>query len=331
MITPRIINWIQKCKFYIALILQEYPVRPWTFVRYSVDIVFCHFLYEASIVDYFELRFFEKPHRVRKTYFTTYQARRFVDRVNGVEITRQFSDKIFMYRALGQFTKREQLFCPPGSLQEFECFMQKHKTVLYKENDAYCGNGIEWWSSEKNNICELYKKAMVRPAVLDELVVQHPDLERLNPDSINTVKIFTLLIQEECHFIAAEFRMGRRGLHVDNFEKGGLVAGVDVETGAIIGVAYDLWYNQYSVHPDTGMKISGFTLPNWGEVLRFTEECASACPFAYVEWDMAIREKDCVLIEANSNARNSDIQMGAFQGRKKQFQELERLYTQSIS
>jgi hypothetical protein len=104
-----------------------------------------------------------------------------------------------------------------------------------------------------------------------------------------------------------------------------------MKTGKIIGAAYDLQLNQYTHHPDTGAKITGYKLPNWEEVLRFTEECARACPLAYVEWDIAIRENDCVLIEANPNARNVGIQLGPLNFRKKQFEELLEMYDHSMS
>ena len=54
-------------------------------------------------------------------------------------------------------------------------------------------------------------------------------------------------------------------------------------------------------------------------------------PVRFAEWDFAVRENDCVLIEANANARNTEMQMGVFHGRKKQFEELEKLYMDSIS
>ncbi len=327
----RIIKAIQTVKDYVVLMLQEEPVRPWSVIRYCADVVICHKLYGASIADYFELQFYEKTHRERETYFTTNQALRFINCINGAENNRRFYDKSYMYRVLGQFTKREQLFCPPNDYQEFEDYFLRHRKAFYKPNNTYCGNGIEIWDADDSGIMELYGRAAKQTAVLDEPVIQHPDLARINPDSINTVKIYTLMIQNVCHFIAAEFRMGRRGSFVDNIEKGGIVAGVSIRNGTIIGSAYDLSMNQYSVHPDTGVKISGYTLPNWAEVLRFTEECARSCPIAYVEWDFAIRENDCVLIEANANARNTEIQMGAFHGRKKQFEELEKLYVQSIT
>jgi hypothetical protein len=319
----------QNIKNYIVLILGEDPARPWSVIRYSADIGLCYILYGASTADYFELRFFEKPHRERKTYFTANQALRFINSVNGLENNLRFYEKRYMYQTLGRFTKREQLFCPPNDYREFEAFFLRHGKAFYKPNNTYCGNGIELWSADHSEIKELYNRAKEQPAILDEPVAQHPDLARLNPDSINTVKIYTMMIKDVCHFVAAELRMGRRGAFVDNIERGGLAAGVDIRTGSIIGSAYDLRMDPYSVHPDTGVQISGYILPNWTELLRFTEECARACPIAYVEWDIAIRKNDCVLIEANANARNSEIQMGAFHGRKKQFQELEQLFAQN--
>ena len=324
-------NWVKNIKCYIVRILQEDPVRFRSLIRHFAGVVICYKLYGASIADYFEMRFFEKKHSERKTFFTTYPAKRFIRHIDGAENIYKFRDKIYMYQVIGPFTKREQLICPPDNYQEFENYVRKHKTIIYKPNRNSLGTGIEAWSVDDSDISKLYARALEQPAVLDELVIQHPDIARLNPGSVNTVKIYTFMIEEKCHFIAAEFRMGRSDLIVDNIESGGLAAGVDIETGAIVGTAYDLQMNPYIVHPDTGIKITGFVLPNWDEVLRFTEECAKACPFAYVEWDIAIREKDCVVIEANLNARNCGIQMGVFHGRKEQFQELEKLYDLSIS
>ncbi len=322
---------IQKVKNYIVLMLQEDPVRPWSVIRHSAGIGICHILYGASIADYFELHFFEKTHRERKTYFTTNQALSFINCVNGAENNRRFYEKNHMYRILGKFTKRDQIFCPPNDFREFNEFFMRHRKAFYKPNNTYCGSAIEVWSADDTEIMTLYERALKLTGILDEPVAQHPDLARLNPDSINTIKIYTMMINNVCHYVAAEFRMGRCGSFVDNIEKGGLAAGVDIKTGSIIGAAYDLQMNAFSAHPDTGVVISGYKLPNWKELLRFTEECVRACPLAYVEWDIAIRENDCVLIEANANARNSEIQMGVFQGRKKQFEELEELYIQSVS
>lgn len=325
-----IIHWIKKVKLQIVLVLREDPVLLWSLIRHCIGVVICHFLYSATIEDYFNLRLFERSHAERKTFFTYYQALNFINHINGAENNSRFFQKTYMYQVLGKFTKREQLILPVDDYQVFEAFFQRHRNVLYKTS-AYCGEGVELWSADASNIAELYEKSLEKPAVLDELVTQHPSLAKLNPDSINTLKIFTLMAGDVCHFVAAEFRMGRRGSFLDNLEKGGLAANVDIKTGKIIGPAYDYQLIQYTEHPDTGVKITGYTLPNWEEVLRFTEECARACPLSYVEWDIAIRENDCVLIEANANAMAIGIQIGPLHFRKKQFEELETLYDQSIS
>ncbi len=328
---PLIRSAIEKVKSYMELMPPENPVRPWSVLRYSADAAICRKLYGATIQDYFELHFYEKTPWERKTYFTSKQALHFINLVNGQDNNRKFYEKASMYRIMRKFTKRDLLFCPAEDYREFEDYFSRHRKAFYKPNNTYCGNGIELWDADKTDVRELYERASKQIAVLDEPVVQHPDLARLNPDSLNTVKIYTMMIKNECRFIAAELRMGRRGSFVDNLERGGLAAGLDIRTGTVIGTAYDLRMKPYPVHPDTGVQITGLVLPNWAEVLRYTEECARACPIAYVEWDFAVRENDCVLIEANANARNTEIQMGEFHGRKKQFEELEKLYVQSIS
>lgn len=327
----KIKSWIEKVKYLMVPTLGEESVRPVSVIKHCIGVVKCRILYGASIRDYFELRFFEKPHRERKTYFTSKDARWFNFRVNGAENVLKYRDKIFMYQALDQFIKREQLFCPPRSYAEFEGFIQRHGKVLYKKSNTYFGTGIELWSANGMDIRKLYERALNEPAILDELVVQHPDISRLNPDTVNTVRIYTLMIKGTCHFIAADFHMGRAGQLIDNIENGGLSACIDLKTGALLGAAYDLRRRSYMIHPDTGVKITGFILPNWTEVLHFTEECARACPLAAVEWDLAIRENDCVLIEANPNVRNSDIQTGESHGRKKQYKDLEKMFFQSLS
>ena len=326
----KILQCIQKIKLNIVRTLGEDPVQPRSLIRHCIGAGICHILYGASISDYFEMRFFERTREEKKTLFTCDEFADFINHINGVANNSKFYYKANMYQVLGKFTKRGHLLLPTDDYSTFESFLRSHSIVLYKPNSSR-GEAIELWSADTSDIAKLYEKSAKKPAILDELVTQHSDLARLNPDSVNTVKIFTLMTKDVCHFVAAEFRMGRRGTFVDNIENGGIAANVDMKTGKIIGTAYDFKMNQYTHHPDTGVKITDFELPNWEDVLRFTEECARACPLAYVEWDIGIRENDCVLIEANPNAYNIGTQLGKLHLRKKQFEELMELYDQSKS
>ena len=104
--TSTVLSAVRIVKDYAELMIQDKPVRPWTLLKYSADAAICRKLYGSNIADYFELHFYEKPHRERKTYFTANQARRFIKKINGAENNSRFNNKINMYHALGQFTKR---------------------------------------------------------------------------------------------------------------------------------------------------------------------------------------------------------------------------------
>ena len=63
---------------------------------------------------------------------------------------------------------------------------------------------------QKEVIEDLYNKFKKSPAVLDELVTQHQELSKLNPSSVNTIRIFTVMIGNECEIIGGSFKDGRR-------------------------------------------------------------------------------------------------------------------------
>ena len=92
---------IRSVKKNAALAAGKDPLGLWSLFRYSVDIAVCQKLYGATAADYFKLRFFEKTPRERKTYFTSGDALRFINRVNGEENNRRFWDRNSMYRIMG--------------------------------------------------------------------------------------------------------------------------------------------------------------------------------------------------------------------------------------
>lgn len=63
------------------------------------------------------------------------------------------------------------------------------------------GRGIEKWTVSKGSIEDYIIKFKKSPAVLDELVTQHQELSKLNPSSVNTIRIFTVMIGNECEII----------------------------------------------------------------------------------------------------------------------------------
>lgn len=165
---------------------------------------------------------------------------------------------------------------------------------------------------------------MSAPAVLDELVTQSPVMASLNPSSVNTIRLYSLLIGSDCNIFASFIRMGRNGAIVDNLGSGGLLAGIDIKTGQVITPGTDDTGRCFEKHPDTGVAIRGFQVPKWQELLRFTEEAALHYPLKYVGWDIAVCENGFQIIEANPDPMIHGIQTEFFGGRKKQYEEFEK-------
>lgn len=294
-------------------------------LRYGIGIIWNYIFYEATISDYFELRLFEKSREKKKEYLTSKQGLQFAQYVDSEDIFIKLCSKQAMYKELGKFTKREQLYSEKCTLEEFKNFIGKHSEALYKPDVADCGRGIEKWTFTNTDIESLYAKFKKESAVLDELVQQHHLLSKLNPSSVNTVRIFTVVLgKEECEIIGAALRIGKGNTIIDNYSAGGLVGAIDVNTGIVMEDAEDAIGKRYSMYPISKIKIQGFKIPNWNMILEFVKECAMNYSLKYVAWDIAVRENDCVLIEANPNGMANVIQIAGAGGRKAQYKELYR-------
>ena len=292
--------------------------------RYGIGIVYNYLRYQATISDYFELAFYKKSHEEKLTYITSPQALRFAEFVDSMDSIRKYFSKTEMYKALGDYIHRDQLFTNECTYEQFMEYIKAHPKCIYKPDKDDCGHGVELWSVDANNAEAKYLTAIHAPAVLDELVVQSPVMASLNPSSVNTVRLYSLVIGEECTFFASFLRMGRNGAIVDNLGSGGLLAGIDLNTGTVFTPGADDTGRCFDTHPDTGVSIRSFQIPGWQELLRFTEEAAMHYPMKYVGWDIAVCENGFQIIEANPDPMIHGIQTKFDGGRKKQYEELEK-------
>lgn len=139
--------------------------------------------------------------------------------------------------------------------------------------------------------------------LVTEYIDLHPDLKRLYPGAVNSVRITTFKRDGVLPEIGnAYLRIGssRTGA-VDNVVAGGFVAEVDVATGRF-GDARTLVDNRLvrtSVHPDTNELMEG-VLPHWDMVCGRVLSIAHAIPqLEYMGFDVAITEDGFKLLEVN--------------------------------
>ncbi|MDO4189513.1 MAG: sugar-transfer associated ATP-grasp domain-containing protein [Lachnospiraceae bacterium] len=288
-------------------------------LKYLVLITIDYIRLNITITDYFDFRFFEKTYNEKKEYLTSKEALRYAIKFDSLEKIWKNKSKTDMYKQLAVFLKRDQLETKDLNYGMFCDYVKKHPIFLYKPDDQEGGIGIQLVNSKSEEVNDLYESLKDKNGIIDEVISQHPILQLLSPGSVNTVRVFTLKCKSEIIYIAAALRMGNGKSVIDNFTSGGMVAGVDIEKGIVIEDAVDAFGKKYTSHPYTGVKIRGLEIPNWKCLKEFVNSCAQKYDLNYVAWDIAIRENDCVLIEANPCGGVHIIQTPGVGGRKKQY------------
>lgn len=137
--------------------------------------------------------------------------------------------------------------------------------------------------------------------LLEEPIRQHAIMNLLNPSSVNTCRIVSVMnSKKEVTLMASFIRIGNGSAVVDNFNSGGMTAKVDIETGKIIEDAVNKEGKMFSKHPLSGTPINGFEIPYFKEAKEMVIKAAKKSKnVRYVGWDVAITEKGPTLVEGN--------------------------------
>ncbi len=166
--------------------------------------------------------------------------------------------------------------------------------------------------------------------VLQKEVVQHPELNRINPHAVNCLRINTVLENHRPVFISSFMKIAAGSAVVDNWDKGSMLVGVDHPAGTLKAEGYYKlkFINQEVVdrHPDTGVVFKGFQLPFYQETV---DMCLRAHEYHYgtfmLGWDVAITPEGPVIIEVNCEPTLHAQQM-IFGGMRKKLSQIQASY-----
>ena len=192
----------------------------------------------------------------------------------------------------------------------FDQISKGHSILFAKPIIGYAGDGARMIHISQENINEVFDNLISRKGgyVLEEPIVQCPEMASLSSDSVNTVRYATIFDGKTVRCLYTLLRCGRKGACVDNIGAGGICVAIDVETGKTIPPGYGRNGGRYEKHPDSGVVFQEFVIPRWNELKILADELARKLPqLRYIGWDFAIT-KNGVILEANCTA-----QMGGFQ------------------
>lgn len=132
---------------------------------------------------------------------------------------------------------------------------------------------------------------------------------------MNSIRILTIISPEDHKpFIASAVkRIGNNvSKPVDNWSASGISAHIDINNGILSKAALfkegSLKY--YSTHPDTGSKIEGTKVPNWGKIKDSMLKLSSRFPYLpYVARNVVPLDDEILIIEANNCSDVSFLQI----------------------
>lgn len=264
------------------------------------------FIYNISLLDYFLFRFYELSDSQRKRWAGTGYMYEYQLQMNPKDARKILRDKTQFYKYYSEFFVHNV-----KDITELKKNPEKADLILsnpsgklvFKGAEGNCGRQVEIRNCKdftRQSMIAFMEKSGYQ--LVEEFLVQHPELNRLSPAAVNTVRIVTQLDGEgNVNILGCRLRISVNS-QVDNLAAGNIAASINEETGRLEGPAVysNITKPQSEYHPITKVKIAGFQVPLWKETLEMVKKAALLHPQnRSIGWDIVITEDGPGLIEGN--------------------------------
>lgn len=272
------------------------------------DMVNSCYKYNIGIMDYFIFRFFEKENTERAKWVGTGYKYEFDLKTNPKNSRDVLENKLKFYEVYKDFISHS--YCKIEDIKKNNAeatAVLENRTgkMVLKDSLGQCGYGVEVVKSEDYSMEKLATyMASKKYNMAESFVQQHDEINELSSTGLNTIRMFTFINNSGgVDFIGARMRVSINS-HVDNLASGNIACPIDIKTGKIFGpgVFSDITKEDITHHPITGVKLIGFQIPMWAEIIKLTEKIALHYPQNRgVGWDVALTNEGVDFIEGNHN------------------------------
>ena len=255
--------------------------------------------YGIGYTDYLKGDYINLNKEQKKTYVTTKSYYKLLSYLNDKEYIATMSDKIVFNKIFNKYLGREWIDLRVTSLEDFKKFIKNKKTIFAKPPTDFGGHGIEKIViKEEKNIEDLYNRLKDKKLnLIEEEIVQHEELNKLNPYAVNSFRIVTLVKDNKAYLLANALRI--------NIDDAIAIGCSDAymrldEKGNICSRVIDDVANIYEEHPIAKIKFSTVKIPYVKEAFDMALKAALEVPeIRYVGWDIAITKNGPVIMEGN--------------------------------
>ncbi len=231
---------------------------------------------------------------------------------NDYQLSKAIDHKCYYTNLFGDFKQPEKLADRKGEYwfvgnqvtpfeQILDILCQEPAVFIKCATESSGGSGVRFVDKKE---CEDYRQQIKQivekidvDIVIQKPIVQHKDLSKLNESSVNTMRILTVLRNDEVKIYSSLLRIGKAKSKVDN---GALSVGI-TDDGKLKECGYRLTGERFFSHPDNGMVFKDYKLPSFDKACELVKKAHFYVPhFKVVSWDIAIGEDgEPILIEAN--------------------------------
>ena len=267
----------------------------------------------------------------RRNYVLDWEKDAFCRRVDTEKTTALLNNKVSAYSRLKDYYKRVVVLLDSTIKKEDKAtiieLFDKGAPLMVKPIASGGGKGIRKINpkdyKDSNSFIGNLMQEYPKGCVIEELIIQDERMASLHPQSINTVRMSTIRRKGTVELFHPFMRVGCGGSVVDNGGSGGLLMPFDIRNGQILCAANELG-KSYEIHPDTGIRLIGFTIPRWEEAVALINDIMTIFPNdAYISWDLALTESGWIVVEGNSHGQFAG-QYALHHGIRDDYEEIKR-------
>lgn len=180
--------------------------------------------------------------------------------------------------------------------------LEKKRFIIKPAVNSKQGHGVKKIDLQHDNATKEWFKELFSKAthnfIIQEIAIQHPDVARLNPSSLNCCRITSIYIGGKYTY-GAMLKIGKKDSVVDNWSSSYLV-GINKE-GKLNDIGWD-----NSIHSvtktDNGIQFGGLTYPSYDSMVSSVEHYHKKYfpQTGVIGWDVCIDANNKpIVIEAN--------------------------------
>lgn len=254
----------------------------------------------TGYTDYFRCDFIELSNKEKDTFATAKRFYKLLAYLNSEEYIVVLSDKLIFNELFKKYLKRDFINLQVSSPEDFKAFLSDKKTVFAKENHGEGGHGITKYKVADIKDAEaLYHELKKNGQLLvEDAIIQHEDLNQINPYVVCSFRIITLYKDGKAHMIANAMRINQ-----DDAEVIGCTNDLYFSIGAdgrIDSNVVDDYGEVYETHPLTGVKFKDVYIHGVKEAFDMCVEAHKRIPQCrYIGWDVAFSVDGPVIVEGN--------------------------------